>query len=90
MAEEGESPAASLAEVTGGRGNWGLPLPLGLSLGRSGAGRSVTEGASGGERLLAPRRLLLGRRVPEGGSSGAGPAGGRAGRGGRRENPAHL
>lgn len=66
MAEEGESPAASLAEVT--KRGLGLPLPLGLSLGRSGAGRNVMEGASGGERLLAPRRLLLTGWVPKEGS----------------------
>lgn len=69
MAEEGESPAASLAEVT-----WrGLgAVPLGPSLGRSGAERSVTEGAPGREKLLAderpPGRVWLARRVPKGGS----------------------
>lgn len=53
MAEEGESPAASLAEVT--RRGLEAALPLGSSLGRSGAGRSVTEGASGRETLLADK-----------------------------------
>lgn len=43
MAEEGESPAASLAEVTGRA--LGALLPLARLLGSSGAGRKVMEGA---------------------------------------------
>lgn len=63
---------------------------MGLSLGRFGAGRNVMEGASGRERLLAPKSFCWPGGYPKGALSGADSARGRAGRGGRRENPAHL
>lgn len=70
MAVEGESPAASLAEVTR-RGLWAAP-PSGLISGEiwdrkeCDGGRLRQREDVGG--LVASRRLLLAGRVPKGGS----------------------
>lgn len=66
MAEEGESPAASLAEVT--RRGLGAAPPFGLVSGEIWGRKECDEGRLRPREAISPQKLLLARRVPKGGS----------------------